>query len=211
MTEPWVFGEPPLDQTRRFADVARRVASLALALEGDSAALAEVIAALERAEPALAAEVPAELRPRVGDRTDGRVYLDHAGDIGSFNPAVPEYAIHVDGDQATGTVMFPLLYEGPPGCVHGGFLAVFFDCVVQHHNCALGQSGHTVSLTLGYRAPAPLLRELQFALQRTVDGRRLRTTGTLSAGDRVCVTCDIETTAIDPAKMPPWSPRCAGG
>ena len=77
---------------------------------------------------------------------DGRVYLDHARDIGAYNPCFPEYDIAVDGDRAHGTVTFPVPYEGPPGIVHGGFLAVFFDCVVQHHNCDVGVAGKTTSL-----------------------------------------------------------------
>ena len=103
--------------------------------------------------------MPADPTPRVGDAAsgDGRVYLDHAFDIGAYNPCVPEYTIEVEGDRAQGTVTFPIAYEGPPGLVHGGFLAVFFDCVVQHHNCELGLAGKTTSLLLTLPAtdPAP--------------------------------------------------------
>jgi len=75
------------------------------------------------------------------------VYLDHGRDIGSYNPCFPEYEIRVEGDKAWGTVSFPVAYEGPPGCVHGGFLAVFFDCVIQHHNCDYGVAGNFGSVT----------------------------------------------------------------
>ena len=36
--------------------------------------------------------------------------------------ASPSTRSTVDGDRATGTVTFPIAYEGPPGIVHGGFL-----------------------------------------------------------------------------------------
>ena len=36
-----------------------------------------------------------------------------------------------------------MLYEGPPGIVHGGFLALLFDCVLQQLNCDLGVAGKT--------------------------------------------------------------------
>ena len=58
-----------------------------------------------------------------------------------------------------------------PGLVHGGFLALFFDCVVQHHNCEVGVAGKTTSLPLRFRRPTPLLTALTLTLERTV-GRR---------------------------------------
>ena len=80
--------------------------------------------------------------PRVGDAAagDGRVYLDHARDIGAYNPCFPEYDDRASTATArTGSVTFPVAFEGPPGIVHGGLLAAFFDCVVQHHNCDVGR------------------------------------------------------------------------
>ena len=67
------------------------------------------------------------LAPLPGDR----VYLDHSHDIGAYNPCFPDYEISVSGDHATGTVTFPLVFEGPPGLVHGGVLSLFFEAV--HH------------------------------------------------------------------------------
>src|SRR5688572_12115044 len=106
MTERWVFGEAPLAQTVEVAALVRRVADLVLALEGDEDAVAQLLEDLRRAEAALAERVPADPAPRVGAAADGdgRVYLDHARDIGAYNPAFPEYGISVEGDRATGTV-----------------------------------------------------------------------------------------------------------
>ena len=75
---------------------------------------------------------------------DQRVYVDHSRDVGNFNPCFPVYVSCAD-DRGEGSVEFPLLYEGPPGIVHGGFLAVFFDCVLQQLNCDLGLAGKTAS------------------------------------------------------------------
>src|SRR5688572_13221238 len=131
--ERWTFGVEPLPQTEAAADLLRRVTSLLQALEGEEPEVDELIADLVRAEAALAQRVPADTAPRVGPAAagDGRAYVDHARDIGAFNPAFPEYEMgSVDAERAAGTVTFPLAYEGPPGIVHGGFLALFFDCVV---------------------------------------------------------------------------------
>jgi hypothetical protein len=50
-------------------------------------------------------------------------------------------AIDIGAETASGRVSFPVNYEGPPGLVHGGFIGVFFDCVIQHHSCAVGRAG----------------------------------------------------------------------
>ena len=76
-----------------------------------------------------------------------------------------------DDDGAHGTVEFPISYEGPPGLVHGGFLAVFFDCVFQELNCALGLAGKTAELSVRFRRPTPLLTPLTYRAERIVDDR----------------------------------------
>jgi hypothetical protein len=207
--EPWTFGVAPLAQTVRAAALLRRVTGLLLAAEGEDPAVDRLITDLERAEAALAARVPGDTGPRVGPAAggDGRVYLDHARDIGAYNACFPEYEIAVDGDRATGSVTFPLAYEGPPGVVHGGFLAVFFDCVVQHHNCDVGVAGKTSSLALHYRRPAPLATPLDFAVERSAGDGRIRSTGTLLLGDRVLCEAEVDAVAGDRSALPEVSPR----
>jgi hypothetical protein len=205
----WAFGVDPLPQTMRVASLLRRVTSLTLALEDEDDEIERLIVDLERCEAVLRQRVPPEPGPRVGDGAarPGRVYLDHAFDIGSYNPSFPEYVIDVEGDRARGSVTFPIAYEGPPGLVHGGFLAVFFDCVVQHHNCQLGLAGKTTSLLLTYLRPTPLLTELSFVLDRTIGNDRITTVGTLSAGDKVTCTAEVGAIAGVRANLPEVSSR----
>jgi hypothetical protein len=206
---PWTFGAEPLPQTVTAAALVRRVTGLLLALEGEEPDVDRLLADLRAAETSLLARVPAGSGPRVGDATDGdgRVYLDHAFDIGAYNPCFPEYAIEVDGDRATGSVSFPLPYEGPPGIVHGGFLAVFFDCAVQHHNCEVGVAGKTTSLVVRYRRPVPLLETLTFDLERAASDGRIRSTGALRADGRVLCEAEVDAVAGDRAALPAVSPR----
>lgn len=208
----WTFGVEALPQLRELAARVRRVVGLALSLETPHAALDRLRAALGAAEDELARVVPPSPLPRVGPNVDadGRAYIDHARDIGAFNPCFPEYAIAVDGDRATGTVTFPVAYEGPPGLVHGGFLAVFFDSVIQHHSCERGIAGKTTSLTVHYRRPTPLLTELRFELERTVAERRIVSTGRLLAGDTILCDAEMSAVAGDLARLPAVSPRRSG-
>jgi hypothetical protein len=205
--QPWIFGERALPEQERFAREIRELCSAVLGMEHPDPALDDVTRALIEARELIG---PADPRPRVGDRADGRVYLDHGRDVGTFNPMVPTYQISVDGPRrATGTVRFPLCYEGPPGCVHGGFLAVFADCVVQHHNCAVGLTGKTRGIELRYRRPTPVLTDLAFEISRTVeDGSVLSEMLLTRDGDLLCAA---STSAIcgDRENLPVVSPRRA--
>lgn len=207
--EPWTFGVEPLPQTTTAARHLRAVISLALALEEEDEDVAGLIAELERAEGVLARRVPLDPRPRVGAAvsSEGRVYLDHARHIGAFNPCFPEYRIGVEGAVAHGSVEFPIAYEGPPGVVHGGFLAVFFDCVVQHHNCDLGVAGRTTSLQLRYRRPTPVTVPLSFTLDRTVAEDRIHSTGALVLDGTVLCEAEVKAIAGDRGTLPEVSAR----
>ena len=208
----WVFGEPALPQTQELAAVMRRVIGLATSLEREEDTIEVLVAQLVKAERALVDLVPDEARPRVGDDvgSDGRVYLDHARSIGAFNACFPEYQIQVVGDRATGTVRFPLAYEGPPGLVHGGFIAVFFDCIIQHHNCDVGRAGKTTSLAVSYRRPTPLGTDLQFSVLRSEDGDRISSTATLMSEQLVLCEAEMSAVAGDRTKLPEVSPRRTG-
>jgi len=160
-------------------------------------------------EEGVAARGPADPAPRIGPeaRPDQRVYLDHGRDIGSYNPCFPEYEIRVEGDKAWGTVSFPVAYEGPPGCVHGGFLAVFFDCVIQHHNCDYGVAGKTTSLSVEYRRPTPIQDTLAFEVERSSDARRITSRARIELGGEVLCRATMEAAAGDRFRLPDVSPR----
>jgi hypothetical protein len=135
------------------------------------------------------------------------VYLDHSRHIGGFNPCFPEYELRVDGDRAEGSVTFPIAYEGPPGLVHGGFVAVFLDSAVQHHNCDVGVAGKTAAMTVRYRRPTPLLTPLTFTIERLETDGRIRSTAQLRHDDRVLCEAEVDAVAGDPANLPEVSPR----
>jgi hypothetical protein len=206
----WEFGAPALPQTVAAADLLRRVTAHVLAMERDEPEVEHLVAVLAEAEERLAALAPTDTPPRVGDAVDGagRVYLDHSRDIGAFNPCFPDYEIVVvDDEHAHGRVRFPIAYEGPPGLVHGGFLALLFDCVVQHHNCDVGVAGKTASLALRFRRPTPLLTELTFTIDRRVEGDRITSSARILGGDVVLAEAEVVAVAGDRARLPAVSER----
>jgi hypothetical protein len=154
-------------------------------------------------ERELAAAVPPDPTPRIGaGGEDQRVYLDHASDAGAYNPCFPEYTFdHLDDESASGRVTFPVVYEGPPGLVNGGFLAVFFDCITQHQSCAAGQTGKTRSLTVAFRRPTPILTELRFDIARSAAEDRVTSTARLLLGNEVLCIAEFKTVASSPDKL----------
>jgi hypothetical protein len=198
------FGEAPLTQTVAAAGAIRRLSSLLLSLEHPHPAVDVMLAKFTEWESELSAAAPADNAPRIGEIPDDprRVYLNHATDIGAYNPCFPEYRFdRIDTETATGWVCFPLAYEGPPGLVHGGFLGVFFDCVIQHHNCVTGLSGKTRSLAVTFRRPTPLLSELRFDIARSEIERGITSTARLLLDDEVLCRGEVATLASTPDKL----------
>jgi len=198
------FGEAPLAQTVAAAGAMRRLSSLLLAMEHPQPTVDAMLAKFAEWESELAPAAPTDNAPRIGVVEDDprRVYLNHATDIGAYNPCFPEYSFdHLDDDNAGGRVFFPLVYEGPPGLVHGGFLAVFFDCVIQHQNCVKGLSGKTRGLTVTFRRPTPILTELRFDIVRSQIEPGIRSTARVLVDDEVLCTGEVNTLASRPEKL----------
>lgn len=198
------FGEAPLAQTVAAAGAMRRLSSLLLSLEHPHPTVDAMLTKFAEWESELAAAAPADNAPRIGETPDDprRVYLNHATDIGAYNPCFPEYRFdRLETERASGLVRFPLVYEGPPGLVHGGFLGVFFDCVIQHHNCVTGLSGKTRSLGVTFRRPTPVLTELRFDIGRSQLDRGIASTARLLLDDEVLCTGEVTTLAAPPEKL----------
>jgi len=82
-------------------------------------------------------------------------------------------------------------HTGPPGCVHGGWIALAFDEVLGWANFKAGVGAMTAHLGIRYRKPTPIGAEVEFRVPwPEVHGRRVHTRATLAA-DGV-VTADAE-------------------
>jgi hypothetical protein len=194
------YGEQPLAQTVAAAGALRRLTGLLLSLEHEHPTVDAMLAKFADWERELATAVPSDPTPRIGQSgEETRVYLDHAFDVGAYNPCFPEYTFdHLDDETASGRVTFPLVYEGPPGLVNGGFLAVFFDCVTQHQSCAAERTGKTRSLSVTYRRPTPILTELCFDIERSEEEDRVASRARLLLDDKELCIGEVNTVAASP-------------
>jgi len=111
-------------------------------------------------------------------------FFDLSPLMGQANPIAPPLTLWVDGDVVRGTGTFGWAYQGPPGHLHGGFVAATFDEALGLAQSMTGQPGMTGTLTVRYRRPTPLYTELRLeATVQRVEGRKIFTTARLFAGD----------------------------
>jgi acyl-coenzyme A thioesterase PaaI-like protein len=133
---------------------------------------------------------------------DPFVFFDHSPMLGRANPLAPPIQLRLEGDRMVGTATFGAAYEGPPGCVHGGFIAAAFDEVLGSTQSLSGSPGMTGRLTVHYRSPTPLHVELRFEGRlESVSGRKILTKGELRAGDVLCAEAEGLFISIDFAKF----------
>jgi acyl-coenzyme A thioesterase PaaI-like protein len=122
----------------------------------------------------------------------GGGHFDYSPLIGRSNPLAPPITVEADEDgNVIARCVFGSAYEGPPGCVHGGYVAAAFDEVLGYAETFSGAPGMTGTLTVVYRSPTPLHAEVVFRARiARVEGRKIFVHGTLHAGERLCAESD---------------------
>jgi hypothetical protein len=122
-------------------------------------------------------------------------YLPRSPVVGEASPLSPrldwEEAQLPEGLGIEGRGVFGAPYEGPPGFVHGGWIACAFDEMLGIANIVGGHPGMTARLTVHYRRPTPLFRDLRFrAWVDRVEGRRIVSRAELWDGDTLTAEAD---------------------
>lgn len=182
---------PRRAEARRVADAVRRVISGLVGADADEGALRDAAERLEAVASVFDSTTPRSMYEGFAESAnsgDPHGFFDHSPMLGRANPLAPPLLLRmVDDRTMEGTGVFSAAYEGPPGCVHGGYIAAAFDEVLGSAQSLSGQPGMTGELKVSYRSPTPLHEELRFVGRfDRVDGRKIYTTGTLHAGDRLC-------------------------
>lgn len=174
----------------RLAEAVRHLVDATLTAEdASSAQLASAAEEVER----IAAELhgrgelgarPSGVRSRAEATHDD--YLPRSPLVGAVSPLAPPIEYEYRDGRLVGRGVFRAAYEGPPGFVHGGWIALGFDEILGMANIASGHPGMTGRLGIRYRRPTPLHRPVLFeGWTDQVDGRRVVTRGTLTVDDTV--------------------------
>ena len=183
--------DDPNDARLRLSTAVRRVIEELTSSSASSEAFEEARDIVERAADVLSAREHDRNyeggEASLLDHVSASSFLDFSPLIGRMNPLAPPIVITIDEKTVIGSVVFGDAYEGPPGCVHGGFIAAGFDEVLGCVQSLGGMPGMTGKLEVSYRSPTPLHRPLRFEGKvDRVDGRKIHTTATLHHDETLC-------------------------
>jgi acyl-coenzyme A thioesterase PaaI-like protein len=170
----------------RLAGAIRELVEQVAALAAPEAALAEAAGAVHAATERLRASGTPRPTSFRGGMHPGE-YLRLNPVSGVLNPHAPPATYSVGAEGAVeAAVAFGAAYQGPPGYVHGAFIAGVFDDVLGAVNLASGHPGMTVRLEVRYRRATPLHTPLRVVARHTGrEGRRIFASATMLAGDEV--------------------------
>ncbi len=165
----------------------REIVDRMLRVEGAREELARARVELDAVARRLEPHARPEGTPRLGQGSwaeGARPYYVDGVMLPAHHPQAPEFEIATEDGATRGRVRFGVVFEGPPGFVHGGHVACFFDQILGHHNLELGIPAMTASLTVRYRRPTPLFTWLRFEVRIAAsEGRKVVTVGSLFDAD----------------------------
>ncbi len=119
---------------------------------------------------------------------------------GLSNPVSPPVRVYTEDNITTfGEVTFPVTFEGPPGLVHGGYVAAVLDEFLGIAQTFAGVPGVTGSLKIRFRSPCPLntLLFLEGKVTSVEEGKKF-VTGVMKAGDTMIADSEAVFIIIQP-------------
>ncbi len=140
-----------------------------------------------------------------GPRLYGRIAFMDEGSHGSFgqlahelnplnglsNPLAPPLHMWIEDGKAQGRVRAGWAYEGPPGTLHGGYVAAIFDQFLGMAQVIGKQPGMTGTLGIRYHQRTPLNEELRLVARlQKIEGRKSIVVGEMYAGETLTASCE---------------------
>jgi acyl-coenzyme A thioesterase PaaI-like protein len=191
---------------RRVADALRSLMARFVATEAPVEEFEGVADTIESLAARLAAYPQASLYLGFAEAAnaygDSEGPFDNSPVMGLSNPLAPPMRLEVLDDAVVGTAVLGSAYEGPPGYVHGGFVAAMFDELLGLTQTLSGKPGMTGKLNVTYRSPTPLHTELRFrGTVHSANGRKIVCHGTIHAGDTLCAQAEGLFIHIDPERF----------
>ena len=121
---------------------------------------------------------------------------------GRSHPCSPELLWQEASNRITGTVRFNQAFEGPPGHVHGGWVAGVLDHIMGMTHVRTGHPGMTGGLSVRYLKPTPLNQLIEISAEATeVDEKRTEVKGTMRCGETTTATAEAIFVRVDREKF----------
>ena len=170
----------------------------------------ELAAALTEKIEGLAAELSQALQvtglvemAKRGQRgTSDDVMGELASVGGRSHPCSPELRWQEASNRITGTVKFSQAFEGPPGHVHGGWVAGVLDHLMGMTHVRTGHPGMTGGLSVRYLKPTPLNQVIEVSAQATeLDDKRTEVKAEMRFGETTTAKAEAIFVRVDREKF----------
>ena len=121
---------------------------------------------------------------------------------GRSHPCSPELRWQEASNRITGTVKFSQAFEGPPGHVHGGWVAGVLDHLMGMTHVRTGHPGMTGGLSVRYLKPTPLNQRIGVSAQATeLDDKRTEVKAEMRFGETTTATAEAIFVRVDREKF----------
>ena len=198
----------PTDERRELGSSLRRLLDVVVQTGAGPAELKAATAAID--------ELTARLStPKV--RTDHSIaagsYRTHLSLVGGLShPVAPQLQMDVDGDFGRGEVVIGPVFQGGPGLVHGGVLALLIDHAMGCVAAGPERPAMTVQLAMRYLRPTPLGVPLTVTVRLDrIEGRLLHLAAEITANGEVTVDAEAVFLKLTEHNLATVFPGSAGG
>jgi acyl-coenzyme A thioesterase PaaI-like protein len=184
MSQPEVADWFPSEERRELGEALRRLLDVVVQTGATPAELKAAAATVDELTASLSGTVlQADRSVAAGS------YRSHMSTVGGLShPIAPQLRMDVHEGGGQGVVVIGPLFQGGPGLVHGGVLALLIDHAMGCVAAGPQRPAMTVSLTMHYRKPTPLGVPLTVAVRLDrIEGRKLLLSADITANGEVTV------------------------
>lgn len=175
------------DERQALGESVRRLLDVVVRTGANPAELNTAAAAIDQVTASLARTVV-----RQDPAVEPDSYRAHMSLVGGLShPVAPPLTMEFTSDGAVGDVVVSPVFQGGPGLVHGGIIALLIDHAMGVVANRADQPAMTVRLGLRYRRPTPLGVPLTVAVRlNRIEGRKLHLSSSVRANGQVTVEAD---------------------
>lgn len=177
----------PSDERRELGEALRRLLDVVVQTGAGPDELGAAAAAVDQLTASLAGSTV-----RADQSVTADSYRTHMSLVGGLShPIAPQLEMELHDDGGTGEVVVGPLFQGGPGLVHGGVIALLIDHAMGCVAARPDRPAMTVTLGLRYRRPTPLGVPLRVSVTLDrIEGRQLHLSAAIAAEGEVTVEAE---------------------